>query len=322
MRERVVSELRAIVGADAVLTDPVKKLPYECDGLTLEQLVPELVLLPRDTEQCVQIVRVLARERIPIVPRGAGTGLSGGARPVPGGALIGTARMRDVIEVNARDRWARVQAGVVNVELSRAVAPHGLFYAPDPSSQGACTIGGNVAENSGGPHCFRYGATTRHVLGLKLVACDGELVDLSWPEVDPAGYDLCGYVTGSEGMVALVTEVTIRLTPLPETVETVLGIFHSLDAACDSVSEMIAARLDPSAIEILDRLTIEAVEASVFAAGYPKGAEAVLLVEFEGGALDVEDTVRDVEAILRRRGAFELRRARNEKERKQLWAGR
>ena len=315
-------ELRAILGRDGLVTDPTSRLAYESDGLTLLRHTPELVLLPRDTEQAQACMQLLHRAQVPVVARGAGTGLSGGATPVEGGVLLGTARMRDVLEVNARDRYARVQAGVVNVELTRAAGPHGLFYAPDPSSQAACTIGGNVAENSGGPHCFKHGSTTRHVLGLVIITAEGQRIDLSHPAVDPDGYDLVGLFVGSEGMFGFASEVTVRLTPKPPVVVTTLAIFGKLDAACDAVSEVIEARLEPSAIEILDKLTIQAVEASVFAAGYPRDAEAVVLFEFEGPELEIEHTQREVQAIVTEHGSIESRTARDARERKRLWAGR
>ena len=314
--------LRAILGAEGLVEDRARRTAYECDGLAFERRLPELVLLPRSTDEAAQCMRVLRRFGVPVVPRGAGTGLTGGATPVAGGVVIGTARLRRVIELNVTDRFARVEAGLVNADLSRACAPHGLFYAPDPSSQRACTIGGNVANNAGGPHCFRYGNTTRHVLGLVLVTHDGEVLELAEPELDPLGYDLVGLLVGSEGMFGLVTEVTLRLTPSPERVETLLAIFPDLDAACDTVSDIIAQRLEPSALEILDKLTIEAVEASVFAAGYPAGAEAVLLIEVEGSDIEVQVNANDIEAILARRGALEVRRAETEAERARLWAGR
>jgi glycolate oxidase subunit GlcD len=322
MDQRVVRELVSALGERAVVSDPARLFAYESDGLAILHQRPELVLLPRDTAQAAACMRLLHRQRIPVVARGAGTGLSGGATPVAGGALVSTARMRDVLEVDAANRTARVQAGVVNVDLSRAAAPHGLFYAPDPSSQQACTIGGNVAENSGGPHCFRHGATTQHVLGLVIVTHDGSVLDLSAPRVDPLGYDLVGLFVGSEGMFGLATEVTVRLTPVPETVATLLAVFPGLDGACDSVSEMIARRTEPSAIEILDALTIQAVEASVYAAGYPRGAGAVLLVDVEGSEPEVAATVAAIQPIFARHGALEQRQARDEPERRQLWAGR
>ena len=315
-------ELEGIVGPRGLIDDPTRLSAYESDALALYRTRPELVLLPRDTREAAACYRVLHRERVPIVARGAGTGLTGGATPTEGGVVVSTARMRDVLEVNVEDRFARVQAGVVNVDLTGACRHAGLMYAPDPSSQGACTIGGNVANNSGGPHCFKYGATTRHVLGLVLVTHDGATIDMSEPVLDPDGYDLVGLFTGSEGTFGLATEITVRLVPAPPVVEVLLATFPSLDGACDSVSDAIAARLEPSALEILDRLTIEAVEASVYAAGYPQEAEAVLLVEVEGTEALVSETRAKIRAILERRGALEIRTARDEAERKELWAGR
>jgi glycolate oxidase subunit GlcD len=318
----VENELRDLLGPRGVISSPTALLPYESDGLALLAQSPELVLLPRTTAETAAAMRVLARAGVAVVGRGAGTGLSGGATPVAGGVVVSTARMRDILSLDAENRVARVQAGVVNVDLSGACAKHGLFYAPDPSSQMACTIGGNVAENSGGPHCFRHGNTTQHILGLTIVDHAGEVLDLSPPAIDPLGYDLVGLFVGSEGTFGITTEVTLRLTRSPQVVETLLGIFADLDAACDAVSDIIAARLEPSALEILDRLTIEAVEKSVFAAGYPRDAGAVLLVEVEGEAIEVETTGRAVRAILERRSALSVRSARDAAERKQLWAGR
>ena len=322
MDSSLVRELRAIVGEAGIVSDPVARFAYESDGLTLLQELPELVLLPRDTDQTARCMRVLHEHGVPLVPRGAGTGLSGGATPVKGGVTIGTARMHDVLEVDAADRFARVQAGVVNVDLTGACADAGLFYAPDPSSQAACTIGGNVAENSGGPHCFKYGATTRHVLGLVIVSAEGQVIDLSEPDPDPAGYDLAGLFCGCEGMFGMATEVTVRLLPTPPVTETLLAVFDDLDGACDAVTDIIAARLEPSAIEILDKLTIEAIESSVFAAGYPQDAGAVLLLDVEGGEHEVESTASEILPILERSGSLQVRRARDAAERRRLWAGR
>ncbi len=322
MDSRLTARLRAIVGASGLVDRAALLLPYESDGLALLRQRPELVVLPRDTRETAAVMRLLHESGVPLVSRGAGTGLSGGATPVEGGVVLGTARMRDLLELDVAGRFARVQAGMVNIDQTRAAARHGLHYAPDPSSQQACTIGGNVGENSGGPHCFKHGATSRHVLGLVIVTECGEVLDLSTPAVDPQGYDLVGLFVGSEGLFGVTTEVTLRLMRAPEATETLLAVFASLDAACDTVSDLIAARLEPSAIEILDQLTIQAVEASVFAAGYPKGAEAVLLVDADGSAAEVEATAREVLAVIARRAPLEVRRARSEADRKQLWAGR
>jgi len=322
MDARLIEALRSIVGDAGLVRERARRVPYESDALALLRRIPELVLLPRDTQETARCLRVLQDHGVPVVARGAGTGLSGGATPVEGGVVVATSRMRDILEVNAPDRFARVQAGVVNADLSLACSRHGFFYAPDPSSQRACTLGGNVAENSGGPHCFKYGATTRHILGLVIVTADGQVLDLSEPVVDPAGYDLVGLFVGSEGMFGIATEITVRILPVPPVVETLLAVFPDLDPACDCVTEMIAARLEPSAIEILDRLTIEAVESSVLAAGYPKDAGAVLLVEIEGPEVEVAATARDVRAICERHRPLEMRSARGAAERAQLWAGR
>jgi len=322
MTPSVARALRAIVGDAGLVADAARRIPYECDGLAFARQEPLLVVLPASTEEAVACMKVLHDAGLPVVARGAGTGLTGGATPVEGGVVVGTARMRRVLEVNARDRYARAEAGLVNLDLTSACSDLGLRYAPDPSSQMACTIGGNVANNSGGPHCFKYGNTSRHVLGLRVVTAEGELLDLSRPEVDPGGYDLVGLFVGSEGMFGLATEVTVRLIPAPEHVETILALFASLDDACEAVSEIIAERLEPSALEILDRLTIRAVEASVFAAGYPPEAEAVLLIEVEGSEPECRANVAGIEAVLARHGVLEARRATSERERAKLWAGR
>jgi len=319
---QLADDLRAILGPRGVLDEVTARVPYECDGLAFMRHVPDLVILPRTTGECAAAMKLLARAGVPVVARGAGTGLSGGATPVSGGVLVGTARMRDVLEIDARNRFARVQTGVVNVDLTHACEAHGLYYAPDPSSQKACTIGGNVAENSGGPHCFKHGTTSRHILGLVVVTAEGEVLDLSRPLLEPQGLDLVGLFVGSEGTFGIATEATIALTPAPAVVETALAIHLDLDAACDAVSQMIAERVEPSAIEILDKLTIEAVENSVLAAGYPKDAEAVLLVEAEGCDVEVRATMDDVERIARQHGAVDVRRARDAAQRTKLWAGR
>jgi glycolate oxidase subunit GlcD len=322
MDPTVVRALHAVLGDAGLVADESRRTPYECDGLAFARQRPELVLLPASTEETAACMRILFEAGVPVVPRGAGTGLTGGATPVAGGVVLGLARMRRVLEVNTRDRFARVEAGLVNLDLSRACAEHDLMYAPDPSSQTVCTIGGNVANNSGGPHCFKYGNTTRHILGLVIVTAEGRVLDLSEPEVDPAGYDLVGLFVGSEGMFGVATEVTVQLLRQPELTETVLAVFPALDDACQAVSEIIAERWQPSALEILDNLTIQAVEASVFAAGYPPEADAVLLIEIEGSPPECEATFAGIEAILRRHQVLEVRHAKSELERKKLWAGR
>ncbi|HED64702.1 MAG TPA: FAD-binding protein [Planctomycetes bacterium] len=320
--KRLAEALLRVVGPRGLVTEPTRLLPYESDGLALLRVRPELVVLPRTTEEAARSMALIAEAGVPVVARGAGTGLTGGATPVEGGVVVSTARMRDILEVNWEDRFARVQAGVVNVDLTSSCEAHALRYAPDPSSQMACTIGGNVANNSGGPHCFKYGSTTRHIRGLVIVDHRGEVLDLSEPLVDPDGLDLVGLFVGSEGTFGIATEVTVALVPAPPVVEVLLAVFSDLDAACDTVSKVIEHRLEPSALEILDRLTIEAVESSVFAAGYPKGAEAVLLIEVEGVDPEVRGTMAEIVEIVREHVALEVRTARDAEERRRLWAGR
>jgi len=321
LRPDLVQDLVQLLGPKGVVSDPARLSSYESDGLALLHQRPELVVLPTSTTEVAAVMRCLHAAGVPIVARGAGTGLSGGATPAEGGVLVSTARMREVLELDAENRFARVQAGLVNARLTRCCAEHGLFYAPDPSSQMACTLGGNVAENSGGPHCFLHGNTTQHVLGLVIVTHEGEVLDLSDP-LDPIGYDLVGLFVGSEGTFGIATELTLRLTPSPAVVETFLAVFTELDPACDTVTRIIAEHLEPSALEILDRLTIEAVEDSVFAAGYPREAGAVLLGECEGCEPEVVATVARVRAIAESEGAIQIQSARDAAEGGRLRAGR
>jgi glycolate oxidase subunit GlcD len=320
--DALARELENIVGERGVVHGATRLSTYASDALALFESTPRLVVLPRDTQQAARVMQLLARYGVPIAARGSGTGLTGGATAAEGGVVVSTARMRDVLELSPLDRRARVQAGLVNVELTAAAAPHRLFYAPDPSSQQACTIGGNVANNSGGPHCFRHGNTVRHLLGLVVVMHDGRVLDLTRDSNDPTGLDLVSNFCGSEGTFGIATEVVVRLVPVPERIETLLFLFRDLEGACAAVSELIARRLEPTAIEILDRLTIEAVEASVFAAGYPKDAGAVMLCDVEGTALEVDLIANELTEVARIGGAFDVRRASDAYERKRLWAGR
>ncbi len=315
--------LKDILGPDRLLTDAASLLVYESDALTHFHEPPLAVALPRTTEQVAQTVRALFEAKIPFTPRGAGTGLSGGALPPEsGGVLIDTCAMDNVLEVLASDRMARVQPGVVNLDLSLVVKEWGLMYAPDPSSQMACTLGGNVAENSSGPHSLLYGPTSAHILGATVVMEDGEILQLGGPHPAASGPDLLGSFAGSEGTLGIVTELWVKLLPKPLTVATLLGSFVDLPAACRVVSRMIAEGVRASAIEALDRLTIEAVESSVFAAGYPKEAGAVLLVELHGHPLDVEHDGEVVRRIFREGDALEIQEAEDEEHRKRLWRGR
>ncbi|MCW5932794.1 MAG: FAD-binding protein [Fimbriimonadia bacterium] len=314
-------ELSVIVGADAVLTDPIQLRAYDCDAYTIEKSLPTVVTLPQETAQVAEIVKVANRLDLPVIPRGAGTGLSGGSLAVNGGILIATTRMNRILSVDARNRRLRAQSGAVNIHLSKAAKPFNLHYAPDPSSQGACTVGGNVAENAGGPHTLKYGVTVNHITGLTMVLPDGEIVELGDEVEDPGGCDLVGVVVGSEGTLGIVTEVVARLTPLPAAYRTLLAIFETLDDATRSVSQLIAAGIVPAALELMDKLVLEAVEAA-FGYGFPLDAEAVLLIELDGVEAGLDRLQAQAIEICHSNHARETRIARDPLERAKLWAAR
>jgi len=316
-----VSALRAIAGDDAVIARPNELRVYECDGYTLEKSAPEGVVLPRTTQQVAQILRLLHREGIAFVPRGAGTGLSGGCLPVNAPVMVGTSRMTRILEIDLANRRAVVEAGVVNLSVTNAVKQHGLLYAPDPSSQMACTIGGNVAENSGGPHTLKYGVTTNHVLGVELVLPDGEVVELGGAVEDIPGYDLTGLVVGAEGTFGIVTKATLRLVRQPEAWRTLLGIFESVDDATASVSGIIGAGIIPAALEMMDQLIVGAVEAA-FHFGFPTDAGAVLIVEIDGLTAGLDQQAQRVATICRANRARDVQVAKDEAERAALWKSR
>jgi len=313
--------LQRALGAKHVITEPEQLRVYECDGLTSHRAIPELVALPGSTEEVQTVVRACDEERIPFVARGAGTGLSGGATPLAGGVVVSLARMNRILEIDLASQRVVVEPGVANLDVTCAVAPEGFFYAPDPSSQQVCTIGGNVAENSGGAHCLKNGFTVHHVTGVTLVLPDGDVVELGGKALDPDGPDLLGLVVGSEGTLGIVTRVTLRLVRAPEAVQTLLAAFATTDAAGAAVTGIVAAGILPSAIEMMDRLTIEAAELAV-APGYPAGAGAVLLVELDGVSAQVEEDAAEVETICAECGAFEIRAATNDLARALLWKGR
>ena len=317
----IARELRDRLGETAVLTDPDRLLVYEADGLPHYRQRPAAVVLPRDTDETAWVVGRLHRAGIAVVPRGAGTGLSGGAVAAPGAVLVGTSRMRDILSVDPSERRARVQAGVLNAELGAAAAPYGLHYAPDPSSQSACTLGGNVAENSGGPHCLKYGVTSRYVTGLTVVAAGGRIAQLGEFD-DVRSPDWVGLFVGSEGCFGLATEVEVRLVPCTVAVRTLLAVFRSLEDAGSAVSAIIAQGLLPAALEILDHATITAVEESVFAAGYPRDAAAVLVIEFDGIEAELDPDAERAAAVCRSHGATEVQQAHDEAGRARLWKGR
>jgi len=319
----VADRLRAIVGADQVITHPDRLVAYESDGLTAYRVAPRAVVLPETTEQVSKVLRVLHEEDIDVIPRGAGTGLSGGALPTPDGVIVGTARMNRILAIDAENRIARVQPGLINARLTEATDPYGLYYAPDPSSQSACTLGGNVAENSGGPHCLKYGVTARYVTGLTVVMAKGEVVRFGGAGREAAmDLDLVGLFVGSEGCFGIATEIEVRLLPKTEGVRTLLGIFDTMEAAGRAVTDIIASGLLPAAVEIVDHATIVAVEASVFAAGYPTDAGAALVIEFDGTEAGLDEDADRAEQCCFDAGAREVRRARSEDERMGLWKGR
>jgi glycolate oxidase len=314
-------EVETIVGADGVLTDLDELLTYESDGLTLFRALADFVVFPRETAHVAAIVKLANREGLPFVARGAGTGLSGGCLPTEGGIVISLMRMNRVLEVDYDNQLAVVQPGLVNLHLSWAVGPRGYYYAPDPSSQQACTIGGNIANNSGGPHTLKYGVTTNHVLGLEVVMPDGEVVWLGGKTREAPGYDLVGVFVGSEGTFGIATTIVVRILKKPQAVKTVLAVFGDVDQASAAVSAIIARGLVPAAMEMIDQLTIQAVE-DAFQCGYPRDAAAALLIELDGLAVGMDVQAERIVQACRDVGAREIRTARDEAERQLLWKGR
>ncbi len=319
-RAELIARMTAAVGARGVIFEHNQLRTYECDGLAAFRVTPSLVVLPETTEQVQAAVRICHQAGVPFVARGSGTGLSGGALPVSDGVLIVLARMRRILEIDLENQRAVVEPGVINLDVTKAVAPHGYYYAPDPSSQQICSIGGNVAENSGGAHCLKYGFTTNHVTGLEVVLPDGELVHLGGKAPDAPGYDLVGAFVGSEGTLGIATKVTVRLLRKPAAVRTLLAAFDSTDHAGEAVSGVIGAGIVPAAIEMMDALAIEAAEAAVHP-NYPD-AGAVLIVELDGPEAEVAQQFEEVERICRRAGATEIRIAAGDEERALFWKGR
>lgn len=317
----LVARMSGIVGPANVLTATADLAVYECDGFTIAKARPDVVVFPTTTDEIVRIVQTCNELDVPFVARGAGTSLAGGCVPVGGGVMIGLARMRRIHEVNVRDRYAVVDPGVVNVWLTTALKPHGYHYAPDPSSQGACTIGGNVATNSGGPHTLKYGVTVNHVLGLELVLPDGRVVTTGGPAEDAPGYDLTGVVVGSEGTFGVVSKVWVRVTRNPEAYRTLLGVFATVDDATNAISDIIGAGIVPAALEMLDSTFIGSVEAA-YRLGFPLDAGAVLIMEVDGPEAGLQDEADRIEAIAKRNGAREVRTANTEAERLALWKAR
>jgi len=314
-------ELESVVGAGAVISEPDELLVYESDGLTLFRALADFVVFPTSAEHVAAVVRLADREKIPFVARGAGTGLAGGCLPAEGGIVISLMRMNRVLEVDYDNQIAVVEPGLVNLHLSWAVGPRGFYYAPDPSSQQACTIGGNIATNSGGPHTLKYGVTVNHVLGLEVVLPDGEIVWLGGRTRDALGYDITGVFVGSEGTFGIATKIVVRILRKPPAVKTVLAVFDRIEQASVAVSAIIARGLVPAAVEMIDQLTIQAVE-DAFECGYPRDAAAALLIELDGLAVGMDAQAERIVAACRESGARDVRTAANEAERQLLWKGR
>src|SRR5579872_2433791 len=319
-KAEVVRELSALLGARYVLHTPYDLMLYEYDA-SIDRSVPDVVVLPASTEDVAAIVKIAARHNVPVVPRGAGTGLSGGAIPIYGGIIIVFTRMNRILEIDYDNLRAVVQPGLVNLHLSNALNPQGYYYVPDPSSQRSCTIGGNVGENAGGPHTLLYGVTTNHVLGLEIVTAEGEVVQIGGWTYDTPGYDLTGLLIGSEGTLCIVTKIIVRIVHLAEAVKTMVAVFNTMDDASNTVSEIIASGVIPAAIEMMDQMILQAVEADTHA-GYPMDAAAVLLMEAEGLRESVEAQIEQIEGICHKHAARYVRIAANEAERQLFWAGR
>ncbi len=318
---KLAERLRARIGTDKVLTDPAQLRTYECDGLASYRVRPGVVVLAAHRDDVVQTVRLCAEAGIPFVARGSGTGLSGGALPVADGVLIVLSRMRQIRSVDPDNARVVVEPGVINLWVTREAAPHDQAYAPDPSSQQVCSIGGNLAENAGGAHCLKYGFTVNHVMGAEVVLASGEVVHLGGAAPEHPGYDLLGAFVGSEGTLGVATEITVRTIRVPESVQTMLVGFSSVEDAAGAVSDIIAAGILPAAIEMMDALAIEAAEAAV-KCGYPAGAVAVLVIELDGPQAEVDAQFRQVEGLVQARNAFETRIAQDAAERALMWKGR
>jgi glycolate oxidase len=321
LRQSLAARLREFMPRSSVLTEEEDLRPYECDGLSAYRRLPWIVALPETVEQVGRLLRLCSEQNIPVVARGAGTGLSGGALPLEDGVLLSLAKFNRILEVDPANRTATVQPGVRNLAISEAAAPYGLYYAPDPSSQLACSIGGNVAENAGGVHCLKYGLTVHNVTGIKFMTMDGELITLGGKALDIPGYDLLALMTGSEGMLGVMVEFTVKLLPKPERAQVVLAVFDEIEKAGDAVAAIIASGFLPAGLEMMDNLAIRAAEAYA-KAGYPVEAAAILLCELDGTSEEVSEGIAQIRTLLLKQGAAEVRTSRDEADRLRMWAGR
>ena len=320
-RESLIADLRAILPGEGVIADADELKVYESDGLTAYRASPMVVVLPETTAEVAEILKLCAARGVKVVPRGAGTGLSGGALPLADGVTLGLAKFNRILDIDHANRCAVVQPGVTNLAISDAVAADGFYYAPDPSSQIACSIGGNVAENSGGVHCLKYGVTTNNILGLEMVLMDGEIIRLGGRHLDSEGYDLLGVMTGSEGLLGVITEITVRILPKPEAARALLIGFPTTEAAGHCVGDVIGGGIIPAGMEMMDKFATHAAEEFCHA-GYPLDAEALLIVELDGPAVEVDHLIGRVEVIAKACGASSIRASRSEAERLKFWAGR
>lgn len=320
-RKQIIEQLLAILPADAVLHETEDLRPYECDALSVYHELPLAVVLPRTETEIIAILQLCHREQVPVVARGAGTGLSGGALPHAQGILLSLARLNRILEIDPLACTARVQPGVRNLAISQAAAPYGLYYAPDPSSQIACTVGGNVAENSGGVHCLKYGLTVHNILQLRALTIEGVVIEVGAQAYDNPGYDLLALLTGSEGMLAITTEITVKLLPKPESAQLVMATFSDLAKAGEAVASIIQSGIIPAGMELMDNLTIGAVE-DFIQAGYDRSAAAILLCESDGMAVEVAAEIDKIVRVLRANGAIKVEAAQNEMQRQRFWAGR
>jgi glycolate oxidase len=317
----IIKSLEQVVGSRGVLHRYEDLVAYECDGYTVHKGVPSVVVFPNSTKEVSEVVRILHQNRIPYLPRGAGTGLSGGATALNGEVIISLARMNKLLQVDYANRRAVVQPGFINLKLSNSIASKGYYYAPDPSSQAACTIGGNVGENAGGAHCLKYGVTTNHVIGLELVLPHGEIIQIGGVP-DAPGYDLLGFLVGSEGTMGIVTEITVRILKKPQGILTLVALYDEVDDASQAVSDIIAAGIVPAALEMMDRTAIEGVESGNYPVGYPRDLGAVLIVEVDGVAAGLQEQIERINDVCRKHRVREVRQARDPEERARWWANR
>jgi glycolate oxidase len=322
--DKHIINLAAIVGGPrSILYKKADLLAYDCDGFTIHKHLPKAVVFPKNTEEVSKLVKYCSNQGLPFLARGAGTGLSGGAIPVNGEVIISMVRMKKLISVDLENRRAVVEPGFVNLKLTNSISDRGYYYAPDPSSQYCCTIGGNVAENAGGAHCLKYGVTTNHILGLEVVLPNGEVVEIGRNGVlDEPGYDLLGLLTGSEGTLGIVTKITVRILKNPEGKQTVLAYFNKVEDGSQAVSDIISTGIVPAALEMMDKTAIEAVEAAAFPVGHPKDIEAVLLIEVDGIAAGIEEQINQILEVCKKSNVREVRAAKDEAERGRWWANR